>query len=308
MPRRASPTPLPAFSRNAATGEPLHHQLYVAVREAILAGRLAPHARLPSTRAIAADLSISRSTIVQAFDQLLAEGYVEGRAGAGTFVCRDLPEAALLSAATDRPHGGPVGGRSLSRRGHLMAQSANRPAWDKDAALPPRPFRPPAPAVDAFPIALWNRLAARRLRSLSSELLGAGDPAGYRPLREEIAAYLNLARDLRCDPNQVLIVAGAQQALDLAARVLLDPGDAVWMEEPGYMGATSVLRAAGARLVPVPVDGDGLDVAAGIARCPRARVAYVTPSVQFPLGVTMSLSRRLALLDWARQVVHVLRL
>ncbi|MHB8574872.1 MAG: MocR-like pyridoxine biosynthesis transcription factor PdxR [Dehalococcoidia bacterium] len=304
MANRIPPTPLPAFSRDPVTGESLHRQLYETVRRAILTGTLAPGARLPSTRACAADLGISRSTAVQAFDQLLAEGYIEGRMGAGTFVYHDLPDAALLTAAVDRrPAAGSATSnwRALSEHGRLLEGigAASYPASRLD--LPPRPFRPMTPALDAFPAAVWARIAGRRLRTLSVELLGIGCAAGYLPLRIAIAAYLTAARGAHCDPDQVLIVGGAMQALDLAGRVLLDPGDKVWIEDPGYMGAAAALQGAGARLIPVPVDGEGLDVAAGVARAAHARLAYVTPSAQFPLGVTMSLGRRLALLEWAER-------
>ena len=163
-----------------------------------------------------------------------------------------------------------------------------------------RAFRPGMPAFDGFPFEEWSRYVARRWRNPATDLLGYGDAAGYRPLREAIARHLAVARGVRCDAGQVVIVAGSQQALDLAARVLLDPGDAVWIEEPGYLGARAALAAAGAKLVPVPVDAEGLDVAAGVALQRAAAMAYVSPSHQYPLGVTMSLSRRLALLEWAR--------
>ncbi|MDF1506347.1 PLP-dependent aminotransferase family protein, partial [Roseisolibacter sp. H3M3-2] len=164
----------------------------------------------------------------------------------------------------------------------------------------PVPFRLGEPAVDAFPTALWARLTARRWRA-GTIGLGEGDPAGDPALRAAIATHVTAARGARCTAEQVLVVSGTQQALDLAARVLLDPGDAVWIEDPGYRGARAAFAAAGARLVPVPVDGEGLDVAAGEAAAPGARLAYVTPSHQFPLGAVMSAPRRLALLAWARR-------
>ena len=165
---------------------------------------------------------------------------------------------------------------------------------------PPRAFRLGTPGVDLFPVGLWSRLASRRLRSVTSAQLDYGDPAGLRALREAIASHVQTARGTRCEADQVLMVAGAQQGFELVCRLLLDPGDRVWMEEPGYPGARSALRAAGARIVPVPVDAEGLDVARGARRAGDARLAYVTPSHQYPLGVPMSLPRRLALLRWAR--------
>jgi GntR family transcriptional regulator/MocR family aminotransferase len=156
-------------------------------------------------------------------------------------------------------------------------------------------------ALDAFPRDLWGRLLTRQWRRSYAELFGYREPAGYRPLREAIAAYVGAARGVRCVPDQVLVVAGSQQALDLAARLLLDPGDAAWVEDPGYPNARGALAAAGARLVPVPVDREGLVVERGIERRADARLAYVTPANQFPLGVSLSLPRRLALLEWAHR-------
>lgn len=157
------------------------------------------------------------------------------------------------------------------------------------------------PAVAEFPFEIWSRLSARRLRRPPRELLGYGDPAGYRPLRESIAAYLKSARAVRCETDQVIVVDGAQQALDLVARVLLDRGDAAWVENPCYLGTRGAFLSAGAKLVPVPVDDEGFNLSAALKRNKRARLVYITPSHQFPLGMTMSLSRRLALLEWANR-------
>jgi GntR family transcriptional regulator/MocR family aminotransferase len=155
------------------------------------------------------------------------------------------------------------------------------------------------PALDEFPFNEWSRIVSKLWRDPPGDLLFYGDPAGYGPLREQIAAYVGAARAVQCDASQVIIVSGSQQALELASRLLIDPADPVWIEDPGYLGARAALTAGGARLVPVPVDADGLDVNAGVAACADARMVYVTPSHQFPLSVTMSLPRRLALLDWA---------
>jgi GntR family transcriptional regulator/MocR family aminotransferase len=155
------------------------------------------------------------------------------------------------------------------------------------------------PALDAFPFAEWSRITSKFWRKPSPDLLFYGDPAGYEPLREQIATYLGAARAVQCDASQVIVISGSQQALELSARLLVDPGDAVWIEDPGYLGARAALAASEARVVPVPVDAEGIDVDAGVRLCADARVAYVTPSHQFPLSVTMSLARRLALLDWA---------
>jgi GntR family transcriptional regulator/MocR family aminotransferase len=296
---RVRPALLPAASLtlDPHAPTPVYRQIYAGLREAILHGRLGPGAALPSTRAYAAELGLSRTTVVTAFEQLLAEGYVQGRAGAGTYVAGALPDD-LLRPAGDRAEGSAPGrnGRGLSKRGALLAATPVAAARDEGR---PGAFRPGIPALDAFPFELWARLVARRYRRPPRELLSYGDPAGYRPLREAIAAYLGESRAVRCRPEQVLVVTGTQQAIDLTARVLLDPGDTVWVEDPGYIAGRGSLRGAGAEVAPVPVDEQGLDIAAGIAAAPHARMVYVTPSHQYPLGVTMSLARRLALLEWA---------
>lgn len=278
--------------------EPLHRQLYDALRDAVLSGHLAPGARLASTRTMAADLGVSRNTVMAAFEQLLAEGYLEGRVGAGTFVTRTLPDHTLRARA--RPVAAKVRrarGRGLSSRGRVLVSSPVPPT----RAGPPRPFRVGTPAIDEFPIDAWSRLVTRHWRAGGGrELLGYGDPAGYRPLREAIAVHLAVARGVRCDPDQVVIVSGSQQALDLTARLLVDDGDRVWIEDPGYTGARASIASSGARLVPVPVDAEGIDVAEGVRRAPDAAMAYVSPSHQYPVGATLSLARRLALLEWAR--------
>ena len=288
---------LALFTLDARATTPLHRQLYDALRAAILGGQLAAGARLPSTRALAARLAVSRNTVLDAYAQLLAEGYVEGQVGSGTFVARVLPDDLLQVRPAQPPTTTPAStARALSQRGERLAATP---------VTAPRPvattisFRPGQPALDAFPFTTWRRLLDRRWRKPPRELLNYGDPAGWLTLREAIAAYLREARAVRCDARQVIIVSGSQQALDLAARLLLDEGEAAWVEDPCYLGARGALIGAGAQLAHVPVDAEGLDVAAGLARAPHARLAYVTPSHQYPLGVTMSLPRRLALLEWA---------
>jgi GntR family transcriptional regulator/MocR family aminotransferase len=278
---------------------PLHRQLCDGVRAAILAGQLRAGTRLPATRDLASRLGVSRLTVQTAFDQLVAEGYLEGRRGSGTYVAGTLPDVLLEvrrragrpAAATEHECPRPLPGAGRARGFAAIMQ--------REGTAHPLQFG--LPALDAFPTGLVARLAARRWRQASPALLGYGDPAGFGPLRAALAAYLGAARGVRCGPEQVLIVAGAQQGLSLAARVLLAPGDAAWVEDPGYGGARAALAGAGAALAPVPVDAEGLDVAVGEQLHPTARAAFVTPSYQFPLGVTMSLRRRLALLDWAER-------
>lgn len=297
MAKYSSAIPNGLITLDGQSRTPLYRQLYDCLRRAILAGQLAPGTRLQSSRELAAELKVSRNTVVNAYEQLLAEGYLEGQVGSGTYVSRALPEDLINVKTLARRRARPGGGRvALSERGRVFAAFAH---MVPRAPEPVRPFQAGVPALDSFPFDTWSRLLARHWRRPDDALLGYGEPQGHAPLRRAIASYLGLSRAVRCTPGQVVVVDGAQMAFDLIARVLLDPGDPAWMEEPGYPGARAALTAAGARLVAVPVDSEGLDVAAGAGLEPAARLIYVTPSHQFPLGVTMSLPRRLALLDWA---------
>jgi len=272
----------------------LQQQIYGGVRRAILDGVLQPGTRVPSSRALAADLRVSRTTSLLALEQLMAEGYLTARPGSGTFVALELPDD-LPGACGFRPSRTPRH-PPLSKRGRALAAA---PPPSRRLPGPPRPFRIGVPAVDLFPVRLWSQLWTRRLRSATPSQLDYGETAGLPALREAIADHVRAARGTQCDPDQVFVVSGAQRAMELLCVLLLDPGDEAWMEEPGYPGARSALVAAGARIRPVRVDEDGLDVEAGARRSRRARLVYVTPSHQFPLGVPMSLPRRLALLQWA---------
>jgi GntR family transcriptional regulator/MocR family aminotransferase len=287
---------------------PLYQQIYAYLRTAILAGRLPGGQKLPSTRALADALMVSRNTVLAAYDQLTAEGYLESLEGSGTYVADVLPEHLLTTPESCIPappqprHPAPPGPR-LSER--ALAQMASRPIVPLLPPLPngrPRPFSLGMSALDAFPYPLWSRLVARHARRMTFGALTYQDAAGYRPLREALAAHVTVSRRIRCTPEQIVITAGAQGAFDLTARVLLNAGDPVWMEDPGYVGARGALLGAEAEIIPVAIDHEGLVVAAGMARAPQARLAYVTPAHQFPLGVTMSLRRRLALLRWAKRV------
>ena len=272
----------------------LQHQIYSGIRRAILDGILLPGSRLPSSRAMAVDLGVSRTTTVLAYDQLLAEGYLAGRRGSGTYVAHQLP-GDLLRTRTPRPalsltHAG------VSNRGAALAAT---PPAARRVGDTPRPFRLGVPPVDMFPLRLWSRLVSRRVRALTPAQLDYGEAAGMRRLREAIADHVRSSRGALCEADDIIIVAGAQRGIEMVCRLLLDPGDEAWLEEPGYTGMRSALVSVGARIVPVPVDGEGLDVEAGARLGGKARLAYVTPSHQFPLGVPMSLPRRLALLKWA---------
>jgi GntR family transcriptional regulator/MocR family aminotransferase len=272
----------------------LQQQIYLAVRRGILSNVIKSGTRLPSSRALAEDLCVSRTTTLLAYEQLTAEGYLTTRSGSGTFVADEIPDDLARTTAARRPSA--TKHPPLSRRG--LAMAAMPSAWRR---LPgaSRPFRAGVPGLDLFPLRLWSQLVNRRLRSATIGQLDYSDAAGFPDLRAAIAEHVQVARGTRVGADQVLIVAGAQRAFDLVCHLLLDPGDKAWLEEPGYPGARSALVGAGARIVPVRVDEHGLDVDAGIRRAPDARLAYVTPSHQFPLGVPMTLTRRLALLKWA---------
>ena len=289
-------------SVDAASALPLYEQVYEAIREQTVARRLQPGTRLASTRVLATELGLSRFTIVAAMDRLIAEGYLVSRRGAGTFVVDTLPDERMRAAPKARrtgprvPAAGPA--PRLSARGAtLVSVVITGPRYERDE---PRPFRPRRPALDVFPVELWARILRRRWRAPRHALLDYGDPAGYRPLREAIAGHAGVTRGVRCTADQVVVTSGAQQAFDILFRLLLDPGDAAWMEEPGYLDVRGALVGAGARIVPVPVDAEGLVVSEGIRLARAAKLAVVSPSHQYPTGATLSASRRAALVEWAR--------
>jgi GntR family transcriptional regulator / MocR family aminotransferase len=279
--------------RNPA--QPAYQWLYEALRSEILGGRLRRGTRLPATRDLARQYGLARGTIVNAFDQLASEGYVEGSVGSGTYVNTVLPDKLLQVAARQaakptrheqqRP---PVS--AYARRAQLFAGYGNRPM---------RAFRANLPALDLFPTALWTKITVRSLRRISTQHLVGCDPLGYLPLRRAVAEYLSQSRGVRCVPEQVAIASGVQEALDLTARLLLNPGDRVCMENPGYPGAALVFRAFQARITAAGVDDEGIEIRQLPAR--GVRLIYVTPGHQFPLGTTMTLARRLRLLEWARK-------
>ena len=286
-----------------SNGVPIYRQIYENLRRQILSGALPARSLMPSTRSLAEQLNLSRMTVVNAYDQLFAEGYIEGVSGSGTYVARVLPEEMLETGEKTgrqkrkKTNDKPV----LSKRGERLARVdyVNLRASRTDGNL--QAFHYGLPAMDAFPFDVWSRLAARRLSKMSMSLFGSGHPAGFEPLRRAIAAYLQTSRAVRCSPEQVIVVAGAQQALSLIAQVLLDERDTVWMENPCYPGARDLFRSAGACVAGVPVDAEGFDLNFAARQYKQARIICITPSHQFPLGVVMSLARRLQLLEWVRQ-------
>jgi GntR family transcriptional regulator / MocR family aminotransferase len=285
---------------------PLYKQLYERLRGFILTGQLETGARLPSTRALASELGVSRNTTALAYEQLLLEGYIESRVGDGTRVARLQPDLAFRApgnsedrATTAHTGVSPV---VLARRVQSLVDTPSPGEGEiNQTRTPSSLFRIGHPDVTCFPYETWARLLARHARHSLRAVSLYQHTQGYAPLREAIAAHIGITRGVHCSPEQIILTAGAQGALDLATRVLLDPGDQAWVEDPGYQGARGTLLAAGARLIAVPVDQEGIDVEAGRQLCRDARLAIVTPSHQFPTGVTMSLSRRLALLEWGRE-------
>jgi GntR family transcriptional regulator/MocR family aminotransferase len=293
MPREVTALPLSLPAPRHGTS--LYRWFYDELRAAILGGHLRPGARLPATRDLARAYRLSRATIVAAFDQLKSEGYVEGKAGSGTYVSKVLPEQ-LLDVR------GPRFEKRLPHRRIPLSEYARRlQPFQGTAQRPLRAFRAHQPALELFPTDLWAQVAVRRLRRVSASLLAGGEPLGYPPLREAVAEYLNASRGVKCTADQVLILSGAQEGLERTVRIVLNPSELVWMEEPGYPRADVVFRALGARVRRVPVDAEGLALETGRRTSSAPRLVYVTPGHQFPLGVTMSLRRRLALLEWARR-------
>ena len=280
---------------------PLHRQLYEELRRSILSGRLAPGQRVPSTRVLASSLGISRATVTQSYEQLLSEGYFQAITGSGTFVGRHLPDDLLrttpVKAATQMQ-------RSARRSVRLSSYGAS--VADTEPFEPPGHeaqinFRHGRPAFDAFPLRQWRRLLLRHCRAGERAMLDYTlDSLGHEPLREAIAQHLARSRAVACKADQVIIVSGSQQALDLITRVLVERGETIALEDPGYLGARRTFLAQGAKLLPVPVDNSGMIVERLISRsATQPKLIHITPSHQFPTGAVLSLQRRLELLAWA---------
>ncbi len=306
MSKRATPLKKPEIILDQNAAAPLYRQLYERLRGSILAGQLEAGTRLPSTRALASSLGVSRTTTALAYELLLLEGYIESKVGDGTWVARLQPEQLFQGSRNAQnldvtaPSGTPPA--VLARRGQLLIDMPYPEGfYAKQASCGTSLFLVGQPDVTSFPYEIWARLVARHARQSLQAVSFYQKVQGYAPLRQAIATHIGMTRGVHCSPEQIILTTGAQGALDLVARVLLDPGDPAWVEDPGYSGARGALLAAGANLVAVPVDEAGLNVEAGRQLCPEARLAIVTPSHQFPTGVTMNLSRRLALLEWSRE-------
>lgn len=281
---------------------PLYRQIYEAIRRSILSGEFASRMRLPASRLLAKQLGVSRMTVINAYEQLFAEGYLEGKIGAGTFVAAHLPEDFLHTPRVEQPAETKKParelnisdfGKHLARDDYAVMQS-QRPGKFQ-------PFLHGITAFDKFPFDIWGKISQKWYRRLPPDLLGYGDLAGFEPLRESIAAHLEAARGVKCTAQQVIITNGTQQAVDLISRILLNPHDEVWMEEPCYRGARDIFTSMGAHVSHIDVDYEGFNVELAQKQANPARLVYVTPSHQFPLGVTMSLQRRLSLLEWASE-------
>src|SRR6201981_1039911 len=259
---------------------PLAAQIYGRIREAIETGRLASGARLPSWRDLAAQLGVSRGTVRVAYERLIAEQFAIGLGPAGTRVAERQSRSSLPDGSPEAP-----------LLPDLFYEFGNAPLA----------FQMGVPAQDAFPFKLWSRILTRETRRSAVAPVTYPDPRGDPELRKEVAAYLGLARGLRCNPSQVLITGGFSGALGLAIRGLQLGKMEAWIEDPGFPLTRTALGLAGMALTAVPVDAEGLDVAAGVQTAAGAKLAVVTPGQQAPLGMTMSLPRRLALLAWARR-------
>lgn len=291
MTKHAAPSPLMLPIREPGT--PAIRWLYNALRAGILEGRFTPGARLPASRDLARHYRLSRGTIVAAFEQLKSEGYLEGRVGSGTRVARVLPDRLLQVARPAKP-ASPIRSDPLRR---LSGYARRVHGFRGLQSGPVRAFRANQPALDLFPTTLWAQVAGRRLRLATTDQLQGSGPLGYPPLQEAVADYLRTARGVNCQAGQVAIVSGVQEALDLVARLFINPGDKVTVENPGYPGATLVFEAFGASIVPARLDEEGMMLGDSLK---GVRLAYLTPAHQFPLGISMSLPRRLAVLEWAR--------
>lgn len=305
MAKRSMPGKRPAITLDQNAAMPLYRQLYERLRSAILTGQLEAHTRLPSTRTLAGELGVSRNTTALAYEMLLLEGYIESRVGDGTRVSSLQAEQLFSPAKPGREQRvatladpSPL---LLAQRVQTLIDTAKSEHFSPSKARAINLFRTGQPDVSSFPYETWARLVAKHARHSLQAVSFYQDAQGYAPLREAIATHIGITRGVHCSPDQIILTAGSQGALDLVARVLLDPNAPVWVEDPGYLGARGALLAAGAKLIPVPVDQEGIKVELGRQLCPQARLAIVTPSHQFPTAVTMSLPRRLALLEWAKE-------
>jgi GntR family transcriptional regulator/MocR family aminotransferase len=294
MPKQIAEIPLVSLKIDHSSGIPLYKQLYDNFRKAILDGKFSPGQKLPGTRSLADELNISRNTVVLAFEQLLLEGYIKGKVGSGSFV-NEIPDNMLnVKEKISRTKSE----KKITK--NLAVQLGSPELLHRNTSSEEIiPFQNGVPALDEFPVKTWLKINSQTAKQISSIHLGYGDAAGYKPLREEIASYLRTYRAVNCTAEQIIIVNGSQQGLDLVMRALLNHGDPVWHEDPGYFGARASMLFAGAEIFPCPLDSEGLNIEYSSVKYPAPKLIYTTPSHQFPLGFTMSISRRIQVLQYA---------
>ena len=282
---------------------PLYRQIYESIRQAILNGELQPKTRLPATRLLAKQFGVARMTVITAYEQLFAEGYLEGKTGSGTFVAAHLPEDFLYAERPKRRKKQTENVErtvKLSNFGKHLAENSEM-ILRRYNTINVIPFRHGIPAIDEFPFDVWTKISNKQAKSAHSKMFGYGNAAGFAPLREAIAAHLSTSRGVNCTTEQIIITNGTQQTLDLISSIFVSNKDEVCLEDPGYFGARDIFSAIGAKIVPIPIDAEGFDVQKAQKLSRKPRLIYVTPSHQYPLGITMSLARRMNLLEWARE-------
>ncbi|MCC9654518.1 MocR-like pyridoxine biosynthesis transcription factor PdxR [Rhodopirellula halodulae] len=297
MPRRNEHFEFDWIQLNGEGTTPVYQQLENQLRQAIVGQMLKPEDRVPSSRNLASAIGVSRNTVLSAYEQLISEGYLESVRGSGTRVAKIPPQAFDFNSAHTATTPTKQSSARLSTLGQQLAQEAQ---WLPPVSKRPKAFTPHLPATDEFPTALWNRFSVEQSR-WSDKHLRLGDPQGYYPLRESIAQYMAVSRGLSCEPEQVVMTSGSQQAFTMIAQLLLNPGDTVWVEEPGNSPANRLLDIAGAKVVPVPLDSEGIDVSRVPDRAAKPKLISVTPGGQWPMGMTMSLTRRLELIALAQR-------
>ena len=294
---------IPFIMLDESSNVPLYRQIYESIRQAILNGELQPKSQLPATRALAKKFGVARMTVITAYEQLFAEGYLESKTGSGTFVAALLPEDFLYAELPKRRKKQTESAEraiKLSNFGKHLAQNSAT-ILRRYTTLNVIPFRHGIPAINEFPFDVWTKISNKQLKSAHSKMFGYGNAAGFDPLREAISTHLSLSRGVNCAAEQIIITNGTQQSLDLISSIFISKNDEVCLEDPSYFGARDIFSAIGAKIVAIPIDAEGFDLSSAQKLSRKPRLIYVTPSHQYPLGVTMSLARRMNLLEWARE-------
>lgn len=287
--------PFPEKNKNQS----LYDWLYRSIREGIINGRFSEGIKLPSSRELSSQYKISRGTVVNVYEQLVSEGYLESKTGYGTRVSSELPDLKWMISKKKQKIKQKLfkkNPKKLSQKSSIIKKVKLTPSTPKNT----KAFRTHLPDLNLFPIDIWSRIAGRRMRNLPKNLLGVGDPQGYYPLREVLSEYLQTSRAVNCTPEQIIITSGVHQALEIAAKAILDPKDSVWLEDPGFIGARNIFDVFEAQIHPIPVDNNGMNIDKGIEICKKPRLIYTTPSHQFPIGCNLSLKRKMKLLEFAR--------